>query len=145
MKKREKYMANEQNLKPFQKGNPGGGRPKGSVSLVKLLEKLLDKKIDVTDPFAKKIIDPVTGKEIKPKVEKKVAEAVVLRLLMKALNGDMPAIKEVLERIDGKVNQTITGSKDGDPIMHEHDVKHRLVNSEIEDRINHLLKECSTT
>lgn len=85
----EKNHKGSENLKPFQKGNPGGGRPKGSVSLVTLIKKALDKKIDKCST---------------------VADIVVAKLLARAMEGDIPAIKELLERIDGKVKQEVESS-----------------------------------
>lgn len=75
------------NLTPFKKGHKStGGRPKGSVSLVALIKRALEQKLE-------------KGRT--------VADAVVAQLLAKALEGDISAIKELLERIDGKVKQEI--------------------------------------
>lgn len=43
-----------------------------------------------------------------------VAEA----LLDKAASGDVPAIKELADRLDGKVTQPIDGDGEGGPIQH---------------------------
>lgn len=101
-------MANEQNLKPFQPGNRAGvghGRPKGSVSLSKLLEKALTQQIDVRDGTGEK---------------KQVAELIVASMLKQALKGDMRAQKEIWDRIEGKAVaiMELTG-KDGSPIALE--------------------------
>jgi hypothetical protein len=93
MTKKNVSEKSKENLKLFEIGNPGGGRPKGSVSLVSILQKVLTQKVDITDPFTKE-----RGK-------KELQEAVVISLLTKAIKGDVSAIKEVLERIDGKVLQ----------------------------------------
>jgi hypothetical protein len=81
------------NLKMFEKGNKGGGRKKGSVSLVYVLKKLLKKEIDIKDPFTK------------AQSKAQLREAVALALVTKALKGDVSAIKEIIERVDGKVLQ----------------------------------------
>jgi hypothetical protein len=77
----------------FEKGNKGGGRKKGSVSLVYVLKKLLKKEIDIKDPFTK------------AQSKAQLREAVALALVTKALKGDVSAIKEIIERVDGKVLQ----------------------------------------
>lgn len=83
-----------ENLKSFEKGNKLGGRKKGSVSLVSLLQKALDRKISLSDPM--------NGGQ---KTTQEVSEWIVTALLTKCVKGDVTAIKEVLERIDGKVLQ----------------------------------------
>jgi hypothetical protein len=83
-----------ENLKPFEKGHkPAGGRPKGSVSLVTVIERMLTQKIELPDPLSKK------------RLTKEVRDWIVTSLLTKAMKGDISAIKEILERIDGKVTQ----------------------------------------
>lgn len=42
--------------------------------------------------------------------------AVAQALVDKALTGDVPAIREIGDRIDGKVPQGIVGDEDADPI-----------------------------
>lgn len=42
--------------------------------------------------------------------------AVADALITKAISGDVQAIKEVADRIDGKVAQAIIGDSDADPI-----------------------------
>ncbi len=115
------------NLKPFEKGHePMGGRPKGSVSIVNLLEKALRKEVTHKDPVTKELCS------------KEMQEWIALKLMVKAFNGDMAAIKEVLERVDGRVTQkTETTGKDGGPI--EHDIKTKLTASEIDSRIDAML------
>ena len=81
------------NLKRFEKGNQGGGRPKGSISIAKILKKTLKQKINITD------------KTTQTHSKKSIAEGIVLALIQKAMKGDISAIKEVLERTDGKVTQ----------------------------------------
>lgn len=70
------------------KHNPG--RPKG-ISLTTLLKKHLEKKISYEDPETQKII------------KGRVQDAIVWRLILNATQGDNQAIKEIFERVDGKL------------------------------------------
>lgn len=88
-------MANEQNLKPFQPGNKAStGRPKGSISIATKLREIMSTKVMLEEdlPGAKK------GSR------KEVREALALKLAAMALKGDIKAIKEISERIDGKTH-----------------------------------------
>lgn len=40
-------------------------------------------------------------------------------LVAKGLEGDVPALREVGDRLDGKATQPISGDEDGPPIIHE--------------------------
>jgi len=42
--------------------------------------------------------------------------AVADALVTKAMSGDVPAIKEIADRLDGKVPQAVVGDDDLDPI-----------------------------
>lgn len=95
-------MANEKNLTPFKVGNPGGpGRPPGSLSFKTLFRMVMDHEMTA--------LDKETGQIVK----KRGIELVMRKHLNKALTGDMVAIKEIYERYDGKVSQTIV--KEGNP------------------------------
>ena len=59
--------------------------------LVPLLRRMLKKKISFEDPETQKII------------KGRVNDAVLWRLILNATQGETPAIKEILDRIDGKV------------------------------------------
>jgi hypothetical protein len=88
-------MANEQNLKPFQVGNPGGpGRPKGvpnsKTRLLRLLELVQVK------------TNPITGE----KEEFSVAEQLDLIVLQKAFKGDLRAYQELMDRLEGRAKQS---------------------------------------
>lgn len=50
--------------------------------------------------------------------DKTKLRAVADALVEKAMAGDVPAIKEIAERLDGKVPQAIVGDDDADPINH---------------------------
>ena len=44
-------------------------------------------------------------------------DRVIAALLAKAQEGDIPAIKEVFDRVDGKVAQAIIGGNEDDPAV----------------------------
>ena len=66
------------------------GRPKG-ISLTTLLKNCLEKKIKYEDPETQQIING------------RVKDAIVWRLILNATQGDNHAIKEILDRIDGRL------------------------------------------
>jgi hypothetical protein len=72
---------------PFKKGQSGnpGGRPKKEWTWSKLLEKI--------------------GEEEEPKSGKKFKELVSRRLWVECVNGNMPAIKELFNRMEGMPKQ----------------------------------------
>jgi len=77
-----------------QSGNPRG-KPKGAKNLTTQLKEMLNIKIKVVDEF--------TGKEKK----KSLAEIISQKLIKKAMNGDIKAIKEIIDRLEGKPAQSI--------------------------------------
>jgi hypothetical protein len=78
----------------FKKGNPGGGhRGHKGPYILPALQKIALKHFKIEDPETEKLIK-MKGKD-----------AVALRLFWSALQGEVPAIKELLERLDGKVDQ----------------------------------------
>lgn len=50
-------------------------------------------------------------------------------LVKKALTGDVPAIKEIADRMDGKVPQAVIGDSDSDPINMVHRIERHIVRS----------------
>jgi len=89
-------MANEQNLIPAQKGevrNPNG-RPKGVLNsktrLLRLLELVTTTK------------NPVTGEM----EEFSIAEQLDMKIIAKAMKGDIRAYQELLDRLEGRAKQT---------------------------------------
>jgi translation elongation factor EF-1beta len=91
----EKQLAN---LRPFQKGHPSltPKRPRGKY-LTSFLKRCLSKKIDYEDPDTQQILHG------------KVRDALVWRLIMNATQGETDAIKEVFNRIEGKINGGLEG------------------------------------
>ena len=79
-------------FQPGQSGNPAG-RPK-------------------TKPFREALQRALKAAESDSEMLDKVA----LALVAKAYEGDVPAIKEIADRLDGKVTQPIAGDGDGEPI-----------------------------
>jgi hypothetical protein len=76
------------NLKPFPKGVSGNpsGRPKGTKIVSEMLVELLENEFQ--------------GKGYN---RKQLAEVVARALVKKAGKGDVKAIKELLDRVEGKV------------------------------------------
>jgi hypothetical protein len=89
-------MANEHNLKPFEKGVSGNpnGRPKGvansKVRLLRILEMVTSAK------------NPVTG-ELE---DFTIAEQLDIKIIAKAMKGDIRAYQELLDRLEGRAKQT---------------------------------------
>lgn len=75
--------------KPGQSGNPAG-RPKGIPNSKTRLRRLLD--------LSQNIKNPVTG-EIESFT---VMEQIDMKLIQKARTGDLAAIRELLDRLEGK-------------------------------------------
>ncbi len=68
--------------------------------LVPLLKKLLNKKLDIEDPITKK------------KITALAKDVIMRKLILNAAGGDNVAIKEILERVDGKVKEKTEHSID---------------------------------
>lgn len=91
-------MPNPQNLTPWKKGHkhaPGNGRPKGSYSIVSSLQKIINREIEIKDPFSKKM------------TKGQMRDFLALRLVAEGLNGNIKAIQECFDRLDGKALQKI--------------------------------------
>ena len=90
-------MPNPQNLKePWKEGDPSpnpSGRPKGSRNLSTILREMLEEEIEV-------VIDG-------QKERRQFQEVIIRKLLKKANDGDMRAIQEIYDRVEGKPKQEI--------------------------------------
>lgn len=61
--------------------------------------------------------------------DQKALRAVADVLIAKAMEGDMAAIKELADRIDGKVPQGVHGEEDLPPMKVEHIIKRVIVDA----------------
>ena len=101
-------------FKPGKSGNPKG-RPKGARSLSTILREMLEEPIDIV----------VDGK----KERREFREVIIRKLLKKANDGDMRAIQEIFDRVEGKAQQKIDHTSGGEAIppiikvMYEGDAK----------------------
>jgi hypothetical protein len=89
-------MANEENLKPFKKGevsNPAG-RPKGSKNRSTIVKELLE--------FASSQKNVLTGEQETLTQE----QAITLAMLLKAGKGDVNAYKALMDSCYGAPKQT---------------------------------------
>lgn len=116
MQKAEENVTKKQlqNLKPFKPGSPGGpGRPKGSVSISKALEKMLEYKAP------KKYIEKL--KESGVKLSENTWRGVLAAItIAKAAGGSVRHLEILLDRLYGKpvqkVETTITETVSDDAI-----------------------------
>jgi hypothetical protein len=88
---------NLENLKPFKKGQSGNpaGREPGTLNRSTTLKKWLYTRT--------KLKNPITKKEEVGTIEDMIA----LALLKKGMEGDVPAIREALDTIYGKVKEKL--------------------------------------
>jgi hypothetical protein len=89
-------MANEKNLKPFEKGNNANpnGRPKGSKNRSTIIKELLE--------FASSQKNVLTGEQETLTQE----QAITLAMLVKAGKGDVNAYKALMDSCYGAPKQT---------------------------------------
>lgn len=66
-------------------------------------------------------------KEAVADTDKTKLRAVADALVDKAIAGDVQAIKEVADRLDGKVPQAVVGDGDSDPINLVHRIERHIV------------------
>jgi len=110
----------------FKPGNQEGKKGKRGASIVKYINVYLKQKLNGIDSIFKEDGAEMTGGEL-----------VAAKLLEKAIIGhDVSAIKELLDRVDGKVPQKNEHSgEDGGPIEHYmvSDEEMKAANKKIED------------
>lgn len=62
--------------------------------------------------------------------DRRALRAIARALIAKATDGDMPAIKELADRTDGKVPQAVVGGdEDSDPIKLVHRIERVIVDA----------------
>jgi hypothetical protein len=85
-------MANEQNLKPYKKGQSGNpkGRPIGALGSKTILQKYLNLITQAENPITNEI-ENLT-----------IAEQIHLKQVAKAIEGDLYSYKEIIDRLEGK-------------------------------------------
>lgn len=90
-------MANENNLKPFKKGQSGNpnGRPKGKLNRATIAKKWLE--------INEKIKNPITGEYETLSQE----DIITLGLLKKARKGDVGAYKALMDSGYGKLKDFV--------------------------------------
>ena len=82
----------------FVKGNPGGGRPKGSFSLVEMIKnKLQEKAKDKDKTYAEYFIDQLIKKTV--------------------VDGDVTMMRDMINRIDGMPKQGVDVTSNGQTIV----------------------------
>lgn len=86
------YKGIEPRWQPGESGNPNG-RPKGARSLSTILKEMLEEEIEVN-------IDGVKSK-------KQFQEVIIRKLIKKANDGDIKAIQEIFDRVEGKSKQVV--------------------------------------
>lgn len=105
----------------FKKGHkPTGHRPKGSISITDALRRTMER------DFTQK--DPITGNQ----VTMQVRDWIGIAITGKAMKGDISAIREILDRLEGKTATPVelTG-KDGEPIKTEQSICLSAINERL--------------
>ncbi len=103
------------NIKPYQKGHPGGpGRPKGAKNFKTYLQEILDMKLKGIDPFTQK--------------ERKIAnsEKLALKLFQLAEKGNLKAIEMAVDRLEGKPVQNLALKDITDEMSDQEATEHYL-------------------
>ena len=98
-------MAKE-DLTPFKKGQSGNpnGRPKGVLNSKTILERFLS--------IEKKMQNPLNNT-----IENlSIAELLTLKQIANAMNGDLSAYKEIIDRLEGKSQSKVDVTTDGKEI-----------------------------
>ena len=97
---------NKRGLHPNSLKNlqPGKGRPKKGLSITNLIREMLDQQADYISPGA-------------PPSDKTWRQMIARAMLIESSKGNVPMVRELLERLEGKVTQPISGSPDNEPII----------------------------
>lgn len=103
---------NSESLKPFTKNDldkrasKAGKKSTHGVSVVTSLKKLLQlpASFKITKSFLKKLGLSATTERYQ---KKQLVDLINLALIAQAINGNIPAIKEINDRIDGRTGLTI--------------------------------------
>ena len=106
------------NLTPFEPGKSGNpnGRPSGPIS--QLLREYGDA-YDLSVVITKTKDGEITAQTLQLSTDKQatINQVIAVQLLHMALKGDIRAIREVIDRTEGKAKQSIElGGSDGEPI-----------------------------
>lgn len=102
---------NSQNNIKNNKNHPG--RPKKEHSITNLIREMLDQEAQYIAPGALP-------------TDKTWRQLIARAILRKASDGDVSMIRELLDRLEGKVVQPV-GGENGEPIKVEHDIKGKLL------------------
>jgi len=92
---------------PGQSGNPSGRPPKAKL-LTDILEDYLKRECHVDNDITSRL------KELAGKENPTWADIMAIGTVLLALRGNPAALKEIWERIDGKITQPISGPGGGD-------------------------------
>lgn len=104
-------MANDENLTPFEKGHKlSTGRPKGSRNRSTIYRELIEQA--ALAAVNKKQAQALSGDDVKEGEEielnqQTIADQVAAAVLIKALGGDIPAAREVMDSAHGKLTDKI--------------------------------------
>jgi len=95
---KKKTIKNDDKPWQFKLGNPGGpGRPEGAVSVVEAIKRKLNERY----PDANK------------KTKRTYLDVLIAKIFEKSIqDGDVSMMKDVIDRVDGKPKQPLTGDPD---------------------------------
>lgn len=118
-------MPNPENIEPHkwkkgQSGNPRG-RPKGRTNVRNFVEWWLSQETQITNP--------IPGHKA-PKFKGKVIDEILLALLAKARKGNVAAISELFDRLDGRPGTSLDLTTKGEPI---NKVRFEIITEELDD------------
>ena len=91
-------------FKPGQSGNPNG-RPKGVPNAATRMKRFLELEINGKNPITKE------------DEQFTVAELMDLKIIAKAMNGDLSAWEKINDRLEGKPRQSHDLTSGGEPII----------------------------